>query len=110
METPINQALTSATNLVPVVGMPASICSLSDRHPATVIAVNKSGKKLTVRKCEWKVISGSEHDGSAQYEYSEDPEGAEYVFSLRKDGRWVEEKGSNRLSLGHRSRYYDPHF
>lgn len=110
METPVNQALSGATLVVPVVGMPATICMLSDRHPATVIAVSKSGKKVTVRKDNWKVISGSEHDGSAKYEYSEDTTGPTYEFTLRKDGRWKEVKGSDRLRLGHRERYYDPSF
>ena len=40
----------------------------SDRHPYEVVEVIDE-KHLLIRECDWKIISGSEQDGSAEYEY-----------------------------------------
>lgn len=81
----------------------------SDRSPATVVAVSPSGKTVTVQKDDWKVVSGSTHDGSAVYEYSLNPEGRKVKARVRKDGRYYPTRSSKSLSFG-RNRYYDPHF
>jgi hypothetical protein len=40
----------------------------SDRHPYEVVEIIDE-KHLLIRECDWKIISGSEQDGSAEYEY-----------------------------------------
>lgn len=44
----------------------------SDRHPYEVVEVIDE-KHLLIRECDYKIISGSEADGSAQYEYKVKP-------------------------------------
>ncbi len=94
------------------VGMAGSISCWTDVHPVTVVAFK--GKRVAVQEDNWKVVSGSEFDGSAQYEYSPNPDAPIKWFSKRKNGKYVEvggsSKGGFRLYLGHRRRYYDPHF
>jgi hypothetical protein len=98
----------------PLFGMPATICHYTDRDPATISFVSSSGKRVKVRVDNWEVISGGEHDGSAQYKYTENKDGAEWEFTLRSNGRWVKTGESAKqgtfLKIGHRRRYCDPHF
>lgn len=93
----------------PVVGMPATICHWTDRDPATVTYVSGGGKLLRVRTDSYTVVAGSESDGSAKYEYSENPAGKELTFRRTKAGNWRSPNGTV-LALGNRRRYYDPHF
>jgi hypothetical protein len=91
------------------VGAGVTINHFSDRHPATVIKSSPSGKTVTVRKDKSTIINGSAYDGSAQYAYSPDPDGAEFTLRVRKNGFWYPTGFSSTASLG-RSRYYDPSF
>lgn len=90
----------------------------SDANPATVLG--QVGGFVTIQMDAWKVVKGGEHDGSAEYEYRADPNGARLHFRRNKKnryvpvvlndkGRWIN-GGYGNLSLGHRRRYYDPHF
>jgi len=100
----------------PEVGGPATITHYSDRSPATVVKVvhTRTGpnagnlREIHVRDDDWKVTSGSEHDGSAQYEYIDQPDAPVTVFRRTRKG-WRSSAGSG-LVLGIRERYYDPHF
>lgn len=102
----------------PEVGQGATICMWSDRHPATVVAVLrfKTGPKTgQVRGVEvtgdsWKIVKGSEQDGSAQYTYTSNPDAPRRTFLVDQHGRYVEKGGGDRLSLGGRDRHYDPSF
>ncbi len=112
----------------PEVGMGCTMTGWTDRYPGTVASISyRSGGKrwntiVTVRCDSYKVVKGSCHDGSAEYEYTPDPSGAEYkfgwnikttrweeVFRNPESGRMVARKGKG-LILGFRERYYDPHF
>jgi hypothetical protein len=95
------------------VGTGVTIHYVTDCRPGTVIKVSPSGKTLTVQRDEWKVVKGSCHDGSAEYEYSRDPNGIIEVYSLRSNGRYVitgSDKRGTCLQIGIRRYYYDPHF
>lgn len=120
----MNSITFPSNNLTPEVGMAATICMVTDRHPCTVVALEHSkwsGKLKAVRIAEndFKVVKGSEHDGSAEYEYTPvdmtkvKPEECQ-KFTLRRTGHWIRDgeplKGGTRLVLGTRERYYDPHF
>ena len=100
------------------VGMAATVSSGSDRNPATVVEV--SGNIVVVQEDGFKVVSGGEHDGSAEYEYSRNERGFRHRFRWRNGrferlywngltGRW-NKSDYGRLHLGSRQRYYDPHF
>jgi hypothetical protein len=97
----------------PEIGMGATLCGWSDRHAATIVEVI-SDKTIVIQQDSFKVIKGSCHDGSAEYEYSRNPEAGKGVYTLRKNGRWVRQgeslKDGYRASVGFRSEYYDPHF
>jgi hypothetical protein len=105
---------TNDTPRTPQVGDPATESGWTDRNPATVSYVSPSGKTVRAQRDNWKVVAGNEYDGSAQYEYQRDPDAYESVYTMRKNGRFVHKGESMRhgrkLFVGHRRRYYDPHF
>lgn len=97
----------------------ATIAGGSDRYPATIIG--NDGKALVLRLDHEVVVKGSEHDGSAEYEYFSNPYGRLNYFLRDRNGRWREAyknpqtgrwnmSGMARLTIGRRSKYYDPHF
>lgn len=94
---------------VPAVGDGVSICYVSDRYPGTIAAISASGATIKVRNDKWKVVQGSMHDGSAEYEFEEDEEGEVRAFRLVKEGRYRGADGGPWIALG-RTKYYDPHF
>jgi hypothetical protein len=118
----VNRLSEGPTKKVPTVGMPATITYWSDREPGTIIEVTnfKSGskkgqpKEFVVQYDHWKVVKGSEGDGSAQYKYERDPDGRTMTFSFNeKRQRWIEARTEGRgcgVILGHRERHHDPHF
>lgn len=94
-----------------VVGQGCSFGVGNDSYPCTVIDASPSGKTLKTRDAAVKVVSGSGHDGSAVYEFSENPEGAEREWSLRSDGRFWQVGGKHTLlSTNGYAKRYDPHF
>lgn len=101
------------TLIKPEIGMGATILYWSDRTPCTIIRISKSGKHIVVQCDQYKIVSGSEVDGSAEYEYNRNENGSVYDFTLRKNGRWVKKGESIKglaLGIGERYRYYDPCF
>jgi hypothetical protein len=105
----------------PEIGQGATTLGYSDRHAASVVEVLKGGELIAVQRDHAKVVKGSAHDGSAEYEYEPNPDGPIYWFRRGKDGRWEhvyknpesgrwKKSGGNGLILGMRREYYDPHF
>lgn len=98
-----------------LVGQGATYRIGSDRYPATIVAVTrfKSGTRegqpraITVQEDESTVVSGSQHDGSAVYEYQTNPKAPWRTFLATTTGRYM--RNGSSLSVGIRSRYYDPH-
>jgi hypothetical protein len=102
----------------PVIGMGATRLMFSDRHPATIVEVQKSAtgkiKAVVIQEDTWKVVKGSMQDGSADYEFTPNPEAARITYTLRKNGRYVY-AGSDlhtgeSIAIGWREKYYDPSF
>lgn len=117
----VNYLISGAGQREPEVGMAATICMWSDRNPATVVEVLrfKSGARkgqvrgVLVTEDNYKVVSGSEHDGSAQYEYTSNTQGVRYTFLINQRGQYVGKGahvGGDKLSLGNREAYRDPSF
>jgi len=98
----------------PAVGSAATWSNGRDSWPATVIAVSRTGHRVTIREDKAIVISGSEHDGSAQYRYEPDPNGREIIFTRRSErgGVAYRQEGSRwtAVSFGRRRAYRDPSF
>ncbi len=107
------------------VGMGATLLMWTDRHAATIIDVEgdglSAGTILTVQEDHAKIVSGSAMDGSAEYEYSPNPEGYKKYFRLSAKGFWDciyrnEQTGrwnkssSGGLAIGYRREYRDPCF
>lgn len=110
----------------PVAGMGATILHWTDRTAATIFRVfeHKGMTAVETRDDDSKVVKGSSHDGSAEYEHKTNPRGCRRYFVL-KDDAWREAtntaaegiklklatKGNgNGLRIGARSAYYDPSF
>jgi hypothetical protein len=121
----------------PVVGMGCTILSWTDRYAGTIVAVEKPAKggvMVHVTRDDSKVVKGSAHDGSAEYEYTSNMNAPRYTFQQDENGRWIEKyqkalewddegnvtKRSSRwskisgggkgLRIGEREEYRDPSF
>ena len=119
----------------PTIGMGATLLSYSDRHAATITAVNSLSYNrwdclIRVQQDVARMVSGSGHDGSAVYEFTRNPEAKVLMFARRVGtGRWdsvrlaeykhrsgatssrfVSADVGRGLAIGFRSEYYDPHF
>jgi len=108
----------------PFEGMGATLLAWTDRHAATIVAVRKmTGGRwfLIVREDKAIVISGSAHNGSAEYRYEANPRGTEHSFRGDADGTWHEvafnpetnrwkKTGGYGLRIGERAEYRDPSF
>jgi hypothetical protein len=116
---PVNALMAGKASGEIAAGTPATIIHWSDRKPSTVISVDEKGI-ISVQEDTYEVISGSTHDGSAEYEYTRNPNGTIHYYKKDKSGRFIKvEKGeSNRwkkigsgyVFFGLRERYYDPNF
>lgn len=102
---------TSTTPVVPVLGMGATILGYTDRHPATVIFVSKSGRVIQVQEDTATRTDSNGMSECQDYTYTPNPKGRTSTYSLRKNGSWTE-KGTkdSYLSLGNRRKYHDYSF
>lgn len=106
----MSQLAEDATQKVePAVGMPVTINYYTDRHAATIVRVPCKNKIIVL--CN-QVITLDYYAG--KYAVQPETEGAERIFTKRKNGRWVAvghdmHKGQG-LSLGMHDHYIDPNF
>lgn len=107
----INAISGSNPDLIPEVGMGATILYWTDRRAATVIAVSASGREITVQYDTAIRTDDNGMSDSQSYRYEPNPAGATRVFTKRKNGQWIAKgeplKGGQRLGLGYRREYYD---
>ncbi len=97
----------------PEIGMGATYSLGSDKYPFTIVAVSPSKRTIFVTEDTAKLVSGTEQDGSAKYEYTARMDVPQEVFTLRKNGRYHRKGDSTKggcMTVGHRRRYNDPHF
>jgi hypothetical protein len=104
-------SLTTPDQVVPTVGMGATLVYGSDRYPAKVVRVSRSGRTCWVKNVRSVVISGSTRDGSAVYVYGTETDDNEKEIRVNKShaGGWKRQGGGN-VWLGRQERYSDPHF
>ena len=109
-----NNLMQDSKHPTPEVDMGATILSWTDRTAGTIVAVSKSGKKLTWQRDKVTRTDDNGMSDSQTYTYEQDPNGYDQEFSLRKGGRWVKVGYSihdgTSLGIGHRSEYYDYSF
>lgn len=97
--------------IMPEVGMGATMGVGSDSYPYTIVQVSKTGKSFKMVRDIATAVSGSGHDGSAVYEYARDPSATiESAVMVRLDhkGRW--RQAGAPVGIGFRRYYQDPHF
>lgn len=89
----------------------------SDRYPATVIAVSKSGKTVTIQRDEGYMVKGNFMQGDYEVGFKANPNGRvvqlrQYKESEDAPGLWyvVGHKHDTMIGLGRRSYYLDPSF
>jgi hypothetical protein len=110
----MNRIAESCKQTTPEVGMGATITMHSDRHAATIVAIEvfKSGpKKGSISKIQVQQDKATRTDKngmseSQDYAYTPNPDAAIQTFSQRKDGSWRDSGGSG-LVIGDRDEYYD---
>ena len=103
--------------------MGCTLLHWTDRGAATIFSVFQVGKATLVetRDDHARVVAGSGHDGSAEYEHTINVKGFTRHFRRAPDGtwhgvilnqatgRWVR-SGGNGLRIGERDHYRDPSF
>lgn len=107
----------------PKIAMPATVLMWSDRHAATLTAIEpyRGTIVVEVQTDLATVVSGSSWDGSAEYVYQRNPNGTRYSFRRESDGSWTQVRRNpstgrwNKVSgagliLGMREEYRDPSF
>ena len=107
----ISNVMADSKQPEPKVGDGATILFWTDRIAGTIIEASPTRIVVQEDHAE-KNFTGM--TDSQSYTYSPDPNGATYVFTLRKNGRWVRAGDDlhrgQRVSIGHRSKYYDYSF
>ena len=95
--------------LIPRKGLPCTVCFFTDRRAATVTEVVDS-RKVVVRYNKVKCIEYYAGD----YKILPETEGANIIFTKRRNGKWIMEGNSTKdgvsLQLHYQDHYIDPHF
>jgi len=110
----VNGILTDKMQIIPEIGMGATICHWSDRIAGTIIEVKKDKNKL-IKFITIQVDNAIRTDSNGMsesqvYEYTPDSDGMTYIFKLRKDGTWKRSNSADGLIIGTRIQYYDYSF
>lgn len=107
----INTLMENAHEVTPEVGMGATILLWSDRHAATIVGIERKGKKLLVQRDKAIRTDKLGMSDAQAYTYERDEDADTEAFTLRKNGKWVREgtgmKSGTKLAIGYRSEYYD---
>lgn len=107
----MNLLRANATPKTPEVGMGATILLWTDRYACTVTKVEP--KRVTVREDVATRTDANGMSDAQSYAYHADPNGREWVFTLRKSGRWVcagDPPNGTALHIGVRNAYHDYSF
>jgi hypothetical protein len=107
----INRIQETAAPKKPEVGMGATILMWSDRHAATIVEVSKDGKRVVIQEDNAVRTDKNGMSECQDYTYSPNPNAAKQVFTLRKNGTYVQEGSSMRsgtiIRIGERDSYHD---
>lgn len=99
---------------IPVVGMGATLIHWTDRTACTIVGVSDDKKTIFVQADHAKRVDKNGMSESQEYEYSPNTEGADYIFTLRKNGRYIQlgqpMRNGQRIAIGFRRQYHDYSF
>lgn len=109
----VNHLMDRTQDPAPEVGMGATLLGWTDRHAATIVEV--PNERTVVVQADTATRTDNNGMSDAQsYDYAANPDAPRVTYTLRKNGRWVRKgessKNGARLSIGHRSSYYDYSF
>ena len=106
----------------PEIGMGATMLSWTDRNPATIVSVFTKGKTLYIGVKEDDAVR-TDNNGfseSQTYDFSFNPQGGMIYYRKNAKGTWEgcyinQEtgrfvKGHGSITIGQRSKYWDPSF
>lgn len=110
----INSLMNNSKNPAPVVGMGATMLGWTDRHAATIVEVSKSGRRVVIQRDKAIRTDSYGMSDCQSYSFERDENAPRRAYTLRKNGAWVAEgtsmRSGSRISIGHRSEYYDYSF
>lgn len=92
-------------DIVPEVGMGATILSWTDRHPATVVEVGEDKKTFVLQQDNAKRTDKEGMSECQSYEYTPNPSAPRKTVRLTPKGWKI--VGGHRVALGMRERYHD---
>jgi hypothetical protein len=97
----------------PAIGEGATVSYCADSHAMTIIAVSDNGKTVTAQRDSAKPAAGAAAY-SNRWETKPDPTGAVMVFTLRQNGKYVQQgepmRSGTKLHIGSRHEYYSYEF
>jgi hypothetical protein len=93
----------------PEIGMGATVCFFSDRRAGTIIW--HKGNTIVVQLDKASRTDNNGTSDMQEYSYEQNRNGAQYEFTLRKNGKWVAKghgmKNGTSCGIGFRREYYD---
>ena len=105
----VNHLMSNNGSTTPEVGMGATELSYTDRHAGTVVEV----RSPTTLVFQADKVTRTDTNGMSEcqsYSYEPNPAGAKVVYTLRRNGKWVQKGASMNgpaLALGVRREYHD---
>jgi hypothetical protein len=97
----------------PAIGEGATVSYCADSHAMTIIAVSDNGKTVTVQRDSAKLAAGARAYSNI-WETQPNPAGATMVFTLRQNGKYVQQgepmRSGTKLHIGGRHEYYSYEF
>lgn len=106
----VNMLMDGATTVEPEVGMGATLVYWTDRAPATVVEVSKTGHKIVVQEDTATRTDSNGMSDAQSYSYERNESGRLHEATRRKDGSYRLKGGTTRVLLGNRSKYHDYSF
>jgi hypothetical protein len=105
-----NMVAGSAPDVVPTIGMGATLISWTDRHPYTVVEV-VGPDHVVVQEDSYTRTDHNSMSECQSYDFAPNPGGARYHVTRRKNGRWVARgesmKNGTKFVIGSRDKYHD---
>jgi hypothetical protein len=106
----INNIYSNTVSNAPEIGMGVTECCWTDRHAFTVVDVI-SPTEILVQRDNAKRVDKNGMSDCQTWEYEQNPEGAIYHLTLRKNGKWIQKgqglKSGRPWLVGTRDEHYD---
>lgn len=103
-----NQLINNIAPTFPEVNMGCTQLSFTDRNPATIVSVSKTGKSFEFTYDDYRRIDKNGFSEDQKWEYTPRPNAPRHKARLCKDGRY--KCHGMTIRVGIREKYDDPHF